>query len=94
MKRVIAAQHGPVVLVGHSYGGVVITQGGNDRKVAGLVYIAAFAPAARAAVHVERTRSRSITGHLLGLSVVTVEREWQAARAWLYSLTGGHHVDA
>jgi pimeloyl-ACP methyl ester carboxylesterase len=43
-KRAIAAQPGPVVLVGHSYGGVVITQAGNDPKVAGLVYIAAFAP--------------------------------------------------
>ncbi|MEJ8822182.1 alpha/beta hydrolase [Variovorax humicola] len=43
-KRVIAAQPGPVVLVGHSYGGVVITEAGNDEKVAGLVYIAAFAP--------------------------------------------------
>lgn len=43
-RRVIAAQPGPVVLVGHSYGGVVITQAGNDPKVAGLVYIAAFAP--------------------------------------------------
>jgi pimeloyl-ACP methyl ester carboxylesterase len=43
-KRVIGAQQSPVVLVGHSYGGVVITQAGNDPKVAGLVYIAAFAP--------------------------------------------------
>jgi pimeloyl-ACP methyl ester carboxylesterase len=43
-KRVIAAQDGPVVLVGHSYGGVVITEAGNDPKVVGLVYIAAFAP--------------------------------------------------
>ena len=43
-KRVIAAQTGPVLLVGHSYGGVVITEAGNDPKVAGLVYIAAFAP--------------------------------------------------
>ena len=34
----------PVILVGHSYGGVVITEAGNDPKVAGLVYIAAFAP--------------------------------------------------
>src|ERR671910_1711126 len=42
-KRVIAAQPGPVVLVGHSYGGVVITEAGNDPKVSGLVYIAAFA---------------------------------------------------
>jgi pimeloyl-ACP methyl ester carboxylesterase len=43
-KRIIALQNGPVVLVGHSYGGVVITEAGNDPKVAGLVYIAAFAP--------------------------------------------------
>jgi len=43
-RRVIAAQPGPVLLVGHSYGGVVITEAGNDPKVAGLVYIAAFAP--------------------------------------------------
>jgi len=43
-RRVIAAQDGPVVLVGHSYGGVVITEAGNDPKVARLVYIAAFAP--------------------------------------------------
>ena len=43
-KRVLAEQKGPVILVGHSYGGVVITEAGNDPKVAGLVYIAAFAP--------------------------------------------------
>lgn len=43
-RRAIAAQSGPVVLVGHSYGGVVVTEAGNDSKVAGLVYIAAFAP--------------------------------------------------
>jgi len=42
-KRVIAEQTGPVILVGHSYGGVVVTEAGNDPKVAGLVYIAAFA---------------------------------------------------
>ena len=43
-KRVIAAQSGPVILVGHSYGGAVITEAGTDPKVVGLVYIAAFAP--------------------------------------------------
>ena len=43
-KRVIDAQGGPVVLVGHSYGGAVITEAGNDPNVAALVYIAAFAP--------------------------------------------------
>ena len=43
-KRAIAMQSGPVILVGHSYGGAVITEAGNDPRVAGLVYIAAFAP--------------------------------------------------
>ncbi len=43
-KRILAAQDGPTILVGHSYGGVVITEAGNDPNVAGLVYIAAFAP--------------------------------------------------
>lgn len=43
-KAVIDAQSKPVILVGHSYGGVVITEAGNDPKVVGLVYIAAFAP--------------------------------------------------
>ncbi len=42
-KRIVAVQNGPVVLVGHSYGGAVITEAGNDPKVAGLVYITAFA---------------------------------------------------
>jgi pimeloyl-ACP methyl ester carboxylesterase len=43
-RRAIAVQDGPVILVGHSYGGVVITEAGNDPKVAALVYVAAFAP--------------------------------------------------
>jgi pimeloyl-ACP methyl ester carboxylesterase len=43
-RRAIAAQGGSVLLVGHSYGGVVITEAGTDPRVAGLVYIAAFAP--------------------------------------------------
>ena len=43
-NRVIDAQDGPVVLVGHSYGGAVITEAGNNPNVAGLVYIAGFAP--------------------------------------------------
>ncbi|GAA3511684.1 pimeloyl-ACP methyl ester carboxylesterase [Streptosporangium album] len=43
-RQVIDAQEGPVVLVGHSYGGVVITEAGTHESVAALVYIAAFAP--------------------------------------------------
>lgn len=43
-KRVLDRQDGPALLVGHSYGGAIITAAGNSPKVAGLVYIAAFAP--------------------------------------------------
>jgi pimeloyl-ACP methyl ester carboxylesterase len=43
-NRIINAQDGPVLLGGHSYGGAVITEAGNNPKVAGLVYVAAFAP--------------------------------------------------
>jgi len=43
-RRIVDAQNGPVILVGHSYGGVVVTEAGNHPKVAALVYIAAFAP--------------------------------------------------
>ncbi|BCH29753.1 alpha/beta hydrolase [Mesorhizobium sp. L-8-10] len=43
-KRAIAEQDGPVVLVGHSYGGVVVSEAGTDEKVKSVVYIAAFAP--------------------------------------------------
>jgi pimeloyl-ACP methyl ester carboxylesterase len=44
VKRAVALDDGPVLLAGHSYGGVVITEGGNEPKVVGLVYVAAFAP--------------------------------------------------
>ena len=44
VKRAIALETGPVVLVGHSYGGAVITEAGTDPKVRALVYVAAFAP--------------------------------------------------
>lgn len=43
-KRAIALMDGPVLLVGHSWAGVVITEAGNDPKVAGIMYVAAFAP--------------------------------------------------
>ncbi|HZN99088.1 MAG TPA: alpha/beta hydrolase [Gemmatimonadales bacterium] len=44
IKRVLATRNGPVILVGHSYGGAVITEAGNDPKVVALVYIAAWIP--------------------------------------------------
>jgi len=43
-RRAIAAEDGPVILVGHSYGGVVVSEAGTDPKVKAVVYIAAFAP--------------------------------------------------
>jgi pimeloyl-ACP methyl ester carboxylesterase len=43
-RRVLATQNSPVILVGHSYGGAVITEAGNDPKVVGLVYIAGWVP--------------------------------------------------
>jgi pimeloyl-ACP methyl ester carboxylesterase len=43
-RRIIAQQDGPVILVGHSWGGAVITEAGDDPKVAGLVYVAAYTP--------------------------------------------------
>jgi pimeloyl-ACP methyl ester carboxylesterase len=43
-RRIIALQDGPAILVGHSWGGAVITEAGDDPKVAGLVYVAAWAP--------------------------------------------------
>src|SRR6266850_6390688 len=43
-KLVLDCLDGPAILVGHSYGGVVVTEAGNDPRVAGLVYVAAFAP--------------------------------------------------
>jgi pimeloyl-ACP methyl ester carboxylesterase len=44
VRREIARAKGPIVLVGHSYGGAVITEAGNDSQVSSLVYVAAFAP--------------------------------------------------
>jgi pimeloyl-ACP methyl ester carboxylesterase len=46
VNRAIALDPGPLLLVGHSYAGIVITEAGNDPKVSGLVYISAFAPGA------------------------------------------------
>ena len=50
-RRTIDAIDGPVILVGHSYGGAVVTEAGNHPKVAALVYIAAFAPDAGESVN-------------------------------------------
>src|SRR5580700_5137244 len=44
VKRILALQHGPCILVAHSYGGSVITEAGSDSSVVGLVYVAAHMP--------------------------------------------------
>jgi len=44
VKLVLARQNGPAILVGHSYGGAIITEAGNEPNVAGLVYVSAFVP--------------------------------------------------
>jgi pimeloyl-ACP methyl ester carboxylesterase len=62
-KAVIDRQSGPVVLVGHSYGGAVITEAGNDPKVAALVYIAAFGlDAGESAATIEKALPPASTG--------------------------------
>jgi pimeloyl-ACP methyl ester carboxylesterase len=62
-KAVIDRQSGPVVLVGHSYGGAVITEAGNDPKVAALVYIAAFGlDTGESAATIEKSLPPATTG--------------------------------
>ena len=59
-RKMIAAQKGPVLLVGHSYGGAVITEAGNHDNVVGLVYIAAFAPDAGESAASVAARQQSV----------------------------------
>ena len=61
-RKMIAAQKGPVLLVGHSYGGAVITEAGNHDNVVGLVYIAAFAPDAGESAGTLAAREPSASG--------------------------------
>ena len=60
-RKMIAAQKGPVLLVGHSYGGAVITEAGNHDNVVGLVYIAAFAPDAGESAGALAAREASVS---------------------------------
>ncbi len=79
-KRVIDGQNGPVILVGHSYGGVVITEAGNDPKVAGLVYVAAFAPDKGESVSAlikERTSGRACTADPSACGWLSIARQGQ-----------------
>ena len=57
-NRVLDRQSGPAVLVGHSYGGAVITEAGNSAHVASLVYVAAFAPRTATCWSIRRSSRR------------------------------------
>lgn len=59
VKRTLGRVSGPTILVGHSYGGSVITAAGTDDGVVGLVYIAALAPDVNAAKHRKASRRRT-----------------------------------
>jgi pimeloyl-ACP methyl ester carboxylesterase len=76
-KRAIAQMDGPVLLVAHSYGGMVITEAGNDPKVAGLLYIAALVPEAGQSAN-EVNGSMPLTG---------VEKEFQVSADGFVSLS-------
>ncbi len=79
-QLVLASIDGPVVLVGHSWGGAVITQAGNDPKVRALVYVAAFAPdvGKRLAIWSRRIRRR-LRWHTSSTSAVATSRwRWMA----------------
>jgi pimeloyl-ACP methyl ester carboxylesterase len=65
-KRVLDAQDGPTLLVGHSYGGSVITEAGIDPKVAGLVYVAAHAPNVGEEEHSLGLKMPSVLGKTAG----------------------------
>ena len=79
-RRVLAMQDGPAILVGHSYGGVVITEAGNAPQVAGLVYIAAFAPDVGESVE---EVSRFLDHSSLAVTSVYLRRlEGQADTGW------------
>ncbi|HEY1212952.1 MAG TPA: alpha/beta hydrolase [Bryobacteraceae bacterium] len=62
-ERIIALQDGPVILVGHSWGGAVITQAGDDPKVVGLVYVAAYVPDVGASANDTSTPFGETPGH-------------------------------
>ena len=64
-KRILALQDGPTILVGHSYGGVIISDAGNDPKVQALVYIAAFMPDAGELLHTLGSRFTPAANHVV-----------------------------
>jgi pimeloyl-ACP methyl ester carboxylesterase len=79
-NRIIADTEGPIVLVGHSWGGMAITQAGNDPKVAALVYVSAFAP------DVGETGSSPIGAHPTPPALSTIVTD---SAGYVYQTTDG-----
>jgi pimeloyl-ACP methyl ester carboxylesterase len=87
-KRILAQQDGPVILVGHSWGGAVITEAGDDPKVAGLVYVAAYVPDAGTSAN----ETSAPFGPTPGQSAIQVDSQhfaWMSEEGILNSFADG-----
>lgn len=87
-RRMIAMQDGPVILVGHSWGGAVVSEAGDDPKVAGLVYVAAFVPD----VGVSANDTSKPFGATPGLRAIRVDSQkfaWMSEEGILNSFAEG-----
>jgi pimeloyl-ACP methyl ester carboxylesterase len=87
-RRIIAMQDGPVVLVGHSWGGAVITEAGDDPKVAGLVYVAAFVPDVGKSAN-DTSRSFGATPGLKAIQADSQHFAWMSEEGILNSFAEG-----
>ena len=86
--RMIAMQDGPVILVGHSWGGAVITEAGDDPKVAGLVYVAAFVPDAGMSAN-DTSKPFGATPGLKAIQVDSQHFAWMSEEGILNSFAEG-----
>ena len=87
-RRMIAMQDGPVILVGHSWGGAVISEAGTDPKVAGLVYVAAFVPDAGKSAN-ETSKPYGATPGLKAIKVDAQKFAWMSEEGILNSFAEG-----
>src|SRR5215468_3718061 len=87
-RRIIAMQEGPVILVGHSWGGAVISEVGDDPKVAGLVYVAAYVPDVGTSANETRAPFGSTTGQK-AIKVDSQHFAWMSEEGILNSFADG-----